>query len=105
MTVELQKLYQYRAAEERLYAQLAFLTTGPRVDALTNDLNRELAQTLAEKERYQVYVACAGLALLILIAYLGVRMRKANSELKWQVAERTRELSEALDQLKKTREA
>ena len=105
MTLELQKLYQYRAAEEKLYTKLAFLTTGPRVDALTNDLNREVAQTLAEKERYRVYVACAGLALLILIAYLGMRMRGANHELKLQIAERTRELSKALDQLEKAREA
>jgi len=105
MTLELQKLYQYRTAEERLYAKLAFLTTGPRVDALTNELNHEVAQTLAEKERYHVYIACTGLALLILVAYLGVRTRGANNELKLQIAARTRELSEVLDQLKKAREA
>ncbi|HXV09387.1 MAG TPA: DAHL domain-containing protein, partial [Burkholderiales bacterium] len=56
MGVELQKLYQHRPVEEGLYGKLAFLTAGPRVDALTGALNLEVEQTLAEKERFRVYL-------------------------------------------------
>jgi signal transduction histidine kinase len=102
MAAELQKLYQHRPVEEDLYAKLAFLTAGPRVDTLTGALNREVEQTLAEKEQFRVYLVYYALALLILIGYLGARLRATNIGLEQRVAERTRELSDALKQLKES---
>lgn len=98
----LQDLYRHRPAEERLYAKLAFLTAGPRVDALTGAFNREVEQTLAEKERFRVYLIYYALALLILIGYLGARLRATNIGLEQRVADRTHELSEALKSLKES---
>jgi len=99
---ELQKLYQHRPVEEGLYSKLAFLTAGPRVDALTGALNREVEQTLAEKEQFRVYLVYYALAFLVLIAYLGTRRRAINIGLEQRLAERTRELSEALKHLKES---
>ncbi|HXV10401.1 MAG TPA: ATP-binding protein, partial [Burkholderiales bacterium] len=88
--------------EEGLYGKLAFLTAGPRVDALTGALNLEVEQTLAEKERFRVYLVYYALALLILIGYLVARLRAINIGLEQRVAERTRELSQALKSLKES---
>jgi len=99
---ELQALYRHRPAEEGLYAKLEFLTAGPRVDALTGAFNREVEQTLAKKEQFRVYLVYYALALLILIGYLGARLRATNIGLEQRVAERTSELSEALKSLKES---
>jgi signal transduction histidine kinase len=102
IAVELQRLYQHRPVEEGLYGKLVFLTAGPRVDALTGALNREVEQTLAEKEQFRVYLVYYALALLILIGYLVARLRAINIGLEQRVAERTRELSQALTSLKES---
>ncbi len=100
--VGLQTLYQHRPVEEGLYAKLAYLTAGPRVDTLTSALNREVEQTLAEKEQFRVYLVYYALALLVLIGYLGARLRASNIGLEQRVAERTGELSDALKHLKES---
>ena len=105
ITRQLQKLYQYRPAEEKVFQKLAFATAGPRVDALTRELNREFDQTLAEKDRFRVYLACCALALLVLLAYLGARVRLSYVERERQLVERTRELSEKLERLGKSGDA
>ncbi len=99
---ELQNLYQHRPLEEDLYAKLEFLTAGPRVDTLTGAFNREVEQTLGKKEQFRVYLIYYALALLVLIGYLGARLRATNIGLEQRVAERTRELSDALKSLKES---
>jgi signal transduction histidine kinase len=90
-----------------MFAKLSFLTAGPRVDSLTTAFSRELEDALTGQELYRAYLVAYSGALLILLAYLASRLlasyrllNKANEELEQRVAERTRELSEALRQLK-----
>jgi two-component system NtrC family sensor kinase len=95
-------LLKNRPAEQELFAKLAFLTSGPRLDTLTFSFNRELEATLQDKERFRVYLIYYAGALLILLAYLGAKLKAANVSLEHRVQERTRELSEALRHLKES---
>jgi signal transduction histidine kinase len=97
-----QALIRHKQAEQLVYAKLAFLTSGPRLDALTFAFNGELETTLQEKERFRVYLVAYAGALLILIGWLGGKLRTANLGLEQRVEERTRELSEALRNLKES---
>jgi two-component system NtrC family sensor kinase len=97
-----ESLLKRRAAEQRIFNELSFLTSGPRLDTLTSLFNRELESTLADKERFRVYLIAYAGALLILIAWLGTRLKAANVSLEHRVQERTRELSEALEHLKES---
>ncbi len=108
------QLLAAKPVEQQLFQRLSFLTAGPRVDSLTNAFSRELEQVLVERERYRVYLIAFSAALLILIGYLATRLfasyrllnaanlalQAANEGLEQRVMERTRELSEALTQLK-----
>jgi signal transduction histidine kinase len=112
----LQQLLTARPAEQALFAKLAFLTAGPRVDSLTTAFSRELETTLTDQEFYRAYLVAFSGALLILLGYLATRLvasyrllNDANAELKsvnegleQRVDERTQELSEALRQLKES---
>jgi signal transduction histidine kinase len=91
-----------RAAEQKTFDTLSSLSSGPRLDTLTSLLSRELETTLTDKERYRVYLIAYTGALLILIAWLGSKIRAANLRLEQRVRDRTRELSEALEHLKES---
>jgi two-component system, NtrC family, sensor kinase len=97
-----ESLLKRRAAEKQIFDTLSFLTSGPRLDTLTSLFNRELESTLADKERFRVYLIAYAGALLILIAWLGARIKAANVSLEHRVQDRTRELSEALEHLKES---
>ena len=97
-----QALLKHKPAEQALFSKLAFLTSGPRLDTLTFSFSRELEATLQDKERYRVYLVAYASALLILLAYLGAKLKAANVSLEHRVQERTRELSEALKHLKES---
>jgi len=97
-----QALLKHKPAEQALFAKLAFLTSGPRLDTLTFSFSRELEATLQDKERYRVYLVAYASALLILLAFLGAKLKAANVSLELRVQERTRELSEALKHLKES---
>jgi len=113
---KVEALLQAKPAEEALYARLAFMTAGPRVDNLTNTFNSELEEVLSERELYRAYLLAYSAALLILIGYLAMRLgasyrllndanralHAANESLEHRVTERTRELSEAMHQLKES---
>lgn len=108
------QLLKTNPVEHGLFSRLSFLTAGPRVDSITNAFSRELEDKLANREIYRVYLIAFSGALLILLGYLALRLfasyrmlnqanlalQTANEELERRVAERTRELSEALVQLK-----
>jgi signal transduction histidine kinase len=98
----IQTLLQHKPAEEELFAKLASLSSGPRLDQMTFALNRELEATLQSKELFRVYLLAYAAALLIGVGYLGVRLKAANESLERRVVERTRELSEALRHLKES---
>lgn len=89
-------------AELALHAQLQQLSTGPRLIKLTLSLNRELEDSLQDKERYRIYLMYYAAALLVLLMYFGVRIKLSNQTLEHRVAERTRELSDALTHLKES---
>lgn len=95
-------LLKHKPAELDASAQAARLTSGPRLDALTFAFNQEVEQTLHEKERFRVYLVAYATALLILLGYLGGNLRAANLTLEHRVEERTRELSDALRNLKES---
>jgi len=95
-------LLKHGPAEQALYNKLAYMSSGPRLDTLTFSFNRELEATLQDKERFRVYLIYYAGALLILLAYLGARLKAANESLELRVQERTRELSEALKHLKES---
>ncbi len=97
-----QLLLKHRPAERDLSNNLAFLTSGPRLDTLTFSFNTELEATLQDKERFRVYLICYAVALLLLLGHLGARLKAANVGLEQRVRERTRELSEALEHLKES---
>ncbi len=95
-----------RAAEERAWRKLSFLTLGGRLDLTARSLAKGIKTTLDDKERWRVYLFFYAAALLIVVVYLGVRvaqaqgeLRSANEELERRVAERTRDLSQTLKRL------
>lgn len=95
-------LLRRRAAEQQTFDTLSSLTSGARLDTLTSLFNREIETTLQDKERFRVYLIAYAGALLILIAWLGTKIRAANLSLEHRVRDRTRELSEALEHLKES---
>lgn len=97
-----QALLASKPVEQELSSRVALLTSGPRLDGLALSFNRELEATLDEKERFRVYMIAYAAALLIGIGYLGIRIVAANETLEHRVADRTRELSDALRHLKES---
>ena len=97
-----EQMLKHRPVEQATYVKLAFLTSGPRLDSLTFAFGSELERTLQEKERFRVYLIAYAGALLILIAYLGAKLKAANISLEHRVQQRTRELSDALRHLKES---
>jgi signal transduction histidine kinase len=95
-------LLKRRAAEQQIFDTLSSLTSGPRIDTLTSLFNRELEAMLTDAERFRVYLVAYAAALLILIAWLGSKIRAANLSLERRVLDRTRELTEALEHLKES---
>jgi len=97
-----QSLLKTKADEQATMKSLDFLTSGPRLENLAFSFSRELEATLQDKERYRVYLIAYAGALLILLGYLGGKLKAANVDLERRVVERTRELSEALQHLKES---
>lgn len=97
-----QNLLASKPVERDLSSKISLLTSGPRLNGLMLSFNRELEDTLGEKERYRIYMITYAAALLIGIGYLGIRIVAANEMLEHRVNERTRELSDALRHLKES---
>lgn len=112
----LQQLLGAKPVEQDLFNKVSFLTAGPRVDNLTNSFNREIEDKLSDVDFWRVTLVYFASALLVLIGMLGSRLiasyrmlneanlalQAANEGLELRVAERTRELSNALSQLKES---
>jgi signal transduction histidine kinase len=103
-----------RRTENGLFRDALLASTGPRLESLTKAFETEFGNAIADAERYRLYLLVYSGLLIVLAGYLGwrlahsyvvinhinLRLREANEGLERRVAERTRELSEALKQLK-----
>jgi signal transduction histidine kinase len=113
LAVAARQVVTERRAEDDLFRAALLASTGPRLDTLTKAFEHEFGGAVDESERYRLYLLVYSGLLLILAAYLGWRLahsyavinrinlqlREANETLEHRVAERTRELSDALRQL------
>ena len=98
-----------RAAEADAWRKFTFFTVGARVDLLARSLSTSIESALDEKERLRVYLFAYAAALLIGVAYLVMRvlttqaaLREANELLEKRVADRTRDLEQALRRLQES---
>ena len=111
------KTFMARRAEEAASAHdLTLVTAGPRLDSFAEAVERSFALAAQKKDLYRVYLVYYTGALLILLAYLAVRLSRSyrtiaqmnralkgvNETLEQRVADRTRELSAALVSLKES---
>ena len=97
-----QDMLAHRPVEQELYSRLEVLTSGPRLVSMALSYNNELEDIFEEKERYRIYLIYYSGALLVLLAYLGFKIKAANQRLEHRVIERTQELSEAMKHLKES---
>jgi signal transduction histidine kinase len=104
------------AEADALFEQAWFASTGPRLDTLARVIDRSFDDALTQAELYRVgllYYSGFLLAVLVFLAWnldqrrrqidrINLQLRDANETLEARVAERTRELSEALAKLKES---
>jgi two-component system, NtrC family, sensor kinase len=95
-------LLGHKASEKKLEAKIEALSPRSRLENLTLSFSRDLEATFQGKDIYRVYLIAYAAALLILLAWLGAKLRAANVSLEHRVQERTRELSDALRHLKES---
>jgi len=95
-------LLDRKAAQMRLVDQIGRLTSGPRLDNMALLFSQELEATIHNKEIYRVYLITYAAAMLMLVAWMGIKIRASNVRLEHRVKERTGELSAALKQLKES---
>jgi signal transduction histidine kinase len=100
--IAVQSMIYHRPIEQELFKQLQVLTSGPRLVSMALAYNSELEAIFEEKERYRIYLIYYSGALLVLLAYLGFKIKAANQRLEHRVVERTRELSEAMKHLRES---
>ena len=98
-----------RTHEAAAYRRLAFLTLGPRIDLSARTLSRRLSASLDDQARWRIYLLAYAAAMLLGVGVLAWRvaaaqlaLRVANEGLETRVAERTRELGRAVEQLKES---
>jgi signal transduction histidine kinase len=91
-----------KLAQMRSIDQIRSLTSGPRLDNMALLFSQELEANIHDKEIYRVILITYAAALLILVAYMGIKIRAANVRLEQRVKERTSELSTALKNLKES---
>ena len=97
-----QQILGAKPVENDLFGKITIASAGPRIDSLTNAFTAETANIQTDSERYRIYLIAYAGALLILIGYLLSRLAVSYRLLESRVEERTRELSDALRQLKES---
>lgn len=95
-------LSEHVPLEIAAFEQLAALTSGPRLVQLGMAFNAEQDALFQDKERYRIYLVYYAAALLVLLGYLGFKLKAANQSLEQRVATRTQELSRAMQQLQES---
>jgi two-component system, NtrC family, sensor kinase len=108
------KTFGDRAAEDARFREAYFGSTGPRLDTALRAFESGFGDSLADAERYRMYLLVYSGLLLLLAAWLASRLtanyrvisglnrklREANEFLEHRVEERTRDLKNAMAQLK-----
>ncbi|HTO50561.1 MAG TPA: DAHL domain-containing protein, partial [Burkholderiales bacterium] len=108
------KVLADRAAEDARFREAYFTSTGPRLDTALRAFEGGFGDSLADAERYRMYLLVYSGLLLLLAAWLAWRLtanyrvisglnrklREANEFLEHRVEERTRDLKNAMAQLK-----
>ena len=102
MDETVQQILGGKPTENELFQKVAMASTGPRIDSLTDAFSTETANTQIDSERYRIYLIAYAGALLILTGWLLSRLAVSYRLLESRVQERTRELSNALHQLKES---
>ena len=102
MDTTVQQILGAKPVENDLFQKITMASAGPRIDSLTSSFTAETANIQTESERYRIYLIAYAGALLILIGYLLSRLAVSYRVLESRVEERTRELSDALRQLKES---
>lgn len=102
MDATVQQILGAKPVEDELFQKITISSTGPRIDSLTDAFSSETANTQLESERYRIYLIAYAGALLILTGWLLSRLAVSYRLLESRVQERTRELSDALHQLKES---
>ena len=95
--------------EEPLFERAWSASTGPRMELLARAIGRSYDDALTQAELYRIGLLYYSGFLLVVLAFLawslhqrGRELRAANENLEARVAERTRELSDALAKLKES---
>jgi two-component system, NtrC family, sensor kinase len=94
-------LARIRAGEPQ-FDQAWLVPTGPRLEQLSRVLDRAYEDALLHNELYRVWLLYYSAFLLTVLAYLAYELYRANAGLERRVAERTGELSEAMEKLKQS---
>ncbi len=102
MDATVQQILGAKPVENELFQKISIASAGPRIDSLTDAFSAETANTQLESERYRIYLIAYAGALLILTGWLLSRLAVSYRLLESRVQERTRELSDALHQLKES---
>lgn len=102
MDETVQQILGAKPVEDELFQKVSMASTGPRIDSLTDAFSTETANTQIDSERYRIYLIAYAGALLILTGWLLSRLAVSYRLLESRVQERTRELSNALHQLKES---
>jgi two-component system, NtrC family, sensor kinase len=90
------------AAGEALFDQAWRVPTRMRMDSLARVLDLAFNDALAENERFRTWLLYYSAALLALLAWLALLLRRANQRLERRVVQRTNELSTTRDKLKES---
>ena len=113
---EAAKQGELQAVADTLFDQAWLSATGPRLDTLARAIDRSFDEALTEAELYRMGLLYYSGFLLAVLAFLvwtlderrrqidriNRQLRDANETLETRVAERTRELSDALARLKES---
>lgn len=91
-----------KPVENDLFQKITIASAGPRIDSLTDAFSTESADVQSDGERYRIYLIAYAGALLILIGWLLSKLALSYRVLESRVEERTRELTDALRQLKES---
>lgn len=102
MDETVQQILGAKPIEDELFQKISIASSGPRIDSLTDAFSTETANAQLDSERYRIYLIAYAGALLILTGWLLSRLAVSYRLLESRVQERTRELSDALHQLKES---